>query len=56
MVNNAIHTMETNLAEGALIVILFGFVLGKFRAGLLVASVIPLSMLFAIIVMMNVLE
>lgn len=49
MVNNAIHTVETNLMEGALIVI-FVIVLfiGQMRAGLLVASVIPLSMLFAV--------
>ena len=54
MVNNAIHTIETNLAEGALIVIfVLVLFLGNLRTGLLVASVIPLSMLFAII-MMNV--
>ena len=54
MVNNAIHTIETNLAEGALIVIfVLVLFLGNLRAGLLVASVIPLAMLFAII-MMNV--
>lgn len=52
MVNNAIGTIETNLAEGALIVVFVLVVfLGNFRAGLLVASVIPLSMLFAIIMM-----
>jgi len=52
MVNNAIHTVETNLLEGALIV-LFVLILflGNFRAGFLVASVIPLSMLFAIMMM-----
>jgi cobalt-zinc-cadmium resistance protein CzcA len=52
MVNNAIGTVETNLLEGALIV-LFVLVLflGNFRAGLLVASVIPLSMLIAVILM-----
>ncbi|MGC4235090.1 MAG: CusA/CzcA family heavy metal efflux RND transporter [Niabella sp.] len=52
MVNNAIDTVTKNLLEGALIV-LFVLVLflGNFRAGLLVASVIPLSMLFAIIMM-----
>src|SRR5690606_3374711 len=54
MVNNAIGTIEKNLAEGALIVVIvLVLFLGNFRAGLLVASVIPLSMLFAII-MMNV--
>ena len=52
MVNNAISTVETNLLEGALIVIFVLVIfLGNLRAGLLVASVIPLAMLFAIIMM-----
>jgi len=52
MVNNAIHTVQTNLLEGALIVVFVLVIfLGNLRAGLLVASVIPLSMLFAIIMM-----
>jgi cobalt-zinc-cadmium resistance protein CzcA len=52
MVNNAIGTVEKNLMEGALIVIfVLVLFLGNFRAGLLVASVIPLAMLFAIILM-----
>ena len=52
MVNNAISTIETNLAEGTLIVVfVLVLFLGNFRAGFLVASVIPLSMLFAIIMM-----
>jgi len=52
MVNNAIGTVEKNLLEGALIVIfVLVLFLGNFRAGLVVASVIPLSMLFAIILM-----
>lgn len=52
MVNNAIGTVEKNLLEGALIVIfILVLFLGNLRAGLLVASVIPLSMLFAIIMM-----
>ncbi|PJJ79549.1 CusA/CzcA family heavy metal efflux RND transporter [Mucilaginibacter auburnensis] len=52
MVNNAISTVERNLAEGALIVVFVLVVfLGNLRAGLLVASVIPLAMLFAIIMM-----
>lgn len=52
MVNNAIGTVETNLMEGALIVVfVLVLFLGNFRAGLLVASVIPLSMLFAICLM-----
>jgi cobalt-zinc-cadmium resistance protein CzcA len=52
MVNNAISTVETNLLEGALIVVfVLVLFLGNLRAGLLVASVIPLSMLFAICMM-----
>jgi cobalt-zinc-cadmium resistance protein CzcA len=52
MVNNAIGTVETNLLEGALIVIfILVMFLGNVRAGFLVASVIPLSMLFAVIMM-----
>ncbi|SFW32258.1 CusA/CzcA family heavy metal efflux RND transporter [Chitinophaga sancti] len=52
MVNNAIQTVEQNLMEGALIVVfVLVFFLGNFRAGLIVSSVIPLSMLFAIILM-----
>ena len=52
MVNNAIGTVEKNLLEGALIVIfVLVLFLGNFRAGLLVASVIPLAMLFAVIMM-----
>jgi len=52
MVNNTIHTVKTNLMEGALIVVfILVLFLGNFRAGFLVASVIPLSMLFAVIMM-----
>ncbi|MFC6267919.1 efflux RND transporter permease subunit [Frigoriflavimonas asaccharolytica] len=52
MVNNAIGTVSKNLLEGALIVVfVLVLFLGNFRAGLLVASVIPLAMLFAIIMM-----
>ncbi len=52
MVNNAISTVKTNLLEGALIVIfVLVLFLGNLRAGLLVASVIPLSLLFAITLM-----
>ena len=52
MVNNAISTVSTNLLEGALIVIfVLVLFLGNFRAGILDASVIPLAMLFAIILM-----
>ena len=52
LVNNAITTVTKNLAEGALIVIfVLVLMLGNLRAGLVVASVIPLSMLFAISLM-----
>ena len=52
MVNNSISTVSKNLMEGALIVIfVLVLFLGNFRAGFLVASVIPLAMLFAIILM-----
>ena len=49
LVNRAISTVETNLIEGALIVIFVLILfLGNFRAGLIVASAIPLSLLFAL--------
>lgn len=52
LVNRAIHTVSTNLIEGALIVIfVLVLLLGNLRAGLIVASVIPLAMLFAISLM-----
>lgn len=52
MVNNSISTVSRNLLEGALIVVfVLVLFLGNFRAGFLVASVIPLAMLFAIIMM-----
>lgn len=52
LVNNAIATVTKNLAEGALIVIfVLVLLLGNLRAGLVVASVIPLAMLFAISMM-----
>lgn len=52
MVNSSISTVSTNLIEGALIVIfVLVLFLGNIRAGLIVASVIPLSMLFAVIAM-----
>jgi heavy metal efflux system protein len=48
LVGRAIGTVSKNLIEGALIVIfLLVLLLGNLRAGLIVASVIPLSMLFA---------
>ncbi len=52
LVNNAISTVAKNLGEGALIVIfVLVLLLGNLRAGLIVASVIPLAMLFAISMM-----
>lgn len=52
MVDNAIGTVKTNLIEGALIVVFVLVIfLGNLRAGFIVASVIPLSMLFAVIMM-----
>lgn len=54
LVNATISTVRTNLFEGALlvIVILFG-ALGNFRAALITACVIPLSMLFTILGMVQ---
>lgn len=52
LVNNAIGTVEKNLLEGALIVIfVLVLLLGNWRAGLIVASVIPLALLFAVTMM-----
>lgn len=52
LVDRAIATVEKNLIEGAIIVIfVLVLLLGNLRAGFIVASVIPLSMLFALIMM-----
>lgn len=52
LVGRAINTVQTNLMEGALIVIFVLVIfLGNLRAGLIVASVIPLSLLFAVSLM-----
>jgi len=52
LVGRAISTVARNLIEGALIVIFILILfLGNMRAGLIVASVIPLSMLFAVSMM-----
>lgn len=52
LVGRAIGTVSKNLLEGALIVIfVLVLLLGNMRAGLIVASVIPLSMLFAVSMM-----
>lgn len=52
LVDKTIKTVESNLIEGAVLVIfVLLLVLGNWRGALLVASVIPLSMLFAAICM-----
>ena len=52
LVNRNISTVIRNLIEGALIVfVVLILFLGNVRAGLIVASVIPLAMLFAFILM-----
>ena len=55
LVDHVLQTVERNLFEGAILVIavLFAF-LGNLRAGLIVASAIPLSMLFAVTMMQKV--
>ncbi|GAB4492449.1 MAG: CusA/CzcA family heavy metal efflux RND transporter [Saprospiraceae bacterium] len=51
-VNRTVATVQQNLIEGALIVVfVLVLLVGNFRAGLIIASVIPLSMLFAITMM-----
>ena len=52
LIGRTTSTVFTNLLEGGLIVIfILVLLLGNFRAGLIVASVIPLSLLFAISLM-----
>lgn len=52
LVSRTIGTVVRNLAEGAALVMLVLFLtLGNVRAGLIVAATIPLSMLFALILM-----
>ena len=52
LVGRAIGTVSKNLLEGALIVIfVLVLLLGNMRAGFIVASVIPLAMLFAVSMM-----
>ncbi|SDK61231.1 cobalt-zinc-cadmium resistance protein CzcA [Catalinimonas alkaloidigena] len=49
LVERVIHTVQKNLIEGGLIVIfVLVLLLGNLRAGLIVASVIPLAMMFAL--------
>ncbi|MCW7468757.1 efflux RND transporter permease subunit [Leptospira kanakyensis] len=52
MVKNTLNTIVWNLSEGAILVIIILFLMiGDFRSGLVIASVIPLAMLFAISLM-----
>lgn len=52
LISQTTSTVTTNLVEGALIVIfVLIFLLGNWRGGLIVASTIPLSLLFAFILM-----
>lgn len=53
-VNRTLATVEKNLVEGALLVVLvFVVLLGNFRAALIIASIIPLSMLMTAIGMVK---
>ncbi|MCA9530652.1 MAG: efflux RND transporter permease subunit [Myxococcales bacterium] len=50
LISRTIHTVTTNLVEGgALVIAVLLLLLGSLRGGLIVASAIPLSMLFAFI-------
>lgn len=52
LIDRTIATVSRNLLEGAVIVVfVLVLFLGNFRAGLIVASVIPLAMLFAVCMM-----
>lgn len=52
LISQTTSTVSTNLIEGALIVVfVLVFLLGNWRGGLIVASTIPLSLLFAFILM-----
>jgi cobalt-zinc-cadmium resistance protein CzcA len=52
LVDRTIYTVAKNLAEGAaLVILILILLLGNWRGALLVATVIPLSMLFAAILM-----
>lgn len=54
LVNQTIHTVEKNLFEGAvLVVVVLLLLLGNWRAALIVATAIPLSFLFALIGMVR---
>ncbi|HEX6241527.1 MAG TPA: efflux RND transporter permease subunit, partial [Polyangiales bacterium] len=52
LVDRTIHTVGKNLIEGAgLVILVLLLLLGDLRAGLVVATTIPLSLLFALVVM-----
>jgi len=52
LIDRAIATVRTNLIEGAiLVIVILLLLLGNWRGALLVATIIPLSMLFAAILM-----
>lgn len=52
LIDRAISTVATNLIEGGLIVIfVLVILLGSWRSGIIVGSVVPLSLLFAFIMM-----
>jgi cobalt-zinc-cadmium resistance protein CzcA len=52
LVDRTIHTVQTNLFEGAaLVIIVLVLLLWNWRGALLVATIIPLSMLFAAVLM-----
>ncbi len=53
LINRTLNTVLKNLLEGGILVVVVLFVmLGNFRAGIIVAMAIPLSMLFATNIMM----
>lgn len=52
LVGRTTRTIKTNLIEGgAIVIVVLVLLLGNWRAGLIVASVIPLSLMFAFIMM-----
>lgn len=52
LIGKAIGTVQKNLIEGGLIVIfILVIILGSWRSGIIVGSVVPLSLLFAFIIM-----
>lgn len=52
LIDRAIYTVEKNLIEGAIfVIVVLILLLGNWRGALLVATIIPLSMLFAAILM-----